>query len=107
MAADLRGRYSGPAGALKALRRAGFQAPIDVARARIGPDKPTAFASVGDGVAADLQALGLAGAERQIGLSLGICVGRFSLFVGETGLVPIPTSKMTTAFNGQGSQGSR
>lgn len=93
-------KYSTAAGALKALKVAGFDSPQGIAVARVGPEKPIAFAMPGDMVAADLEALGLTGGERQIGLSLGICNGALSYFVSEAGLVELPTLKMKCAFDG-------
>lgn len=96
----LRGKYTTPGGALKALKRAGFDTPEAIAEGRIGPRIPPAFALPGDMVAADLTALGLTGGEPQLGLSLGLCNGAVSFFVGEEGLVELPTLKMVCAFDG-------
>jgi hypothetical protein len=100
-AADIRGKYSTATGAIRALKKAeGVTTPEDFTEARLGPRKPAALAFPGDGVAADLQELGVTGGERQFGLSLGICNGAVSWFVGETGLVELPTFSMKCAFNG-------
>lgn len=98
-----RGKYNSAAGALKAIRKAGYQNPEGLAEARIGPRQPPAFARAGDMVAADLQALGLAGDDRQIGLSLGICNGSVCHFVTDDGLVTLPTLSMNCAFHGKSS----
>lgn len=96
----LRGTYTTPAGALKALKKAGHDTPESIAEARVGPRKLPAFVLPGEMVAADLTALGLAGEERQLGLSLGICNGPVCFFVAETGLVELPTLAMACGFNG-------
>lgn len=98
-----RGRYKTAAGALKAIRKAGHLTPEALAEARVGPRQPPAFARAGDMVAADLKALGLAGSDRQIGLSLGICNGSVCWFVSDDGLVSIPTLSTECAFHGQSS----
>lgn len=101
VASDLRGRYKSAVGAVKSLRRAGFSGgPEDVAKARVGASRPAAFGKAGDMVAADLVELGLAGDERQIGLSLGICNGPVCYFVGENGLIEIPLLQMKCSFDG-------
>lgn len=96
----LRGKYTTPAGALKALKKAGFETPEAIAEGRIGPQKPPAFALPGEMVAADLKALGLAGNEPSLGLSLGFCNGPICFFVSEDGLIELPTLKMACGFNG-------
>lgn len=96
----LRGTYKTAAGALKALKKAGYDTPESIAEARIGPRKLPAFVLPGEMVAADLATLGLAGEERQLGLSLGICNGPVCFFVGEEGLVELPTLAMACGFNG-------
>lgn len=96
----LRGKYKTAAGALKALKKAGFDTPEAIAEARIGPRKPAAMALPGEMVAADLNALGLAGNEPTLGLSLGFCNGAVSFFVSDEGLVELPTLKMACGFNG-------
>lgn len=87
-------------GAQAALKRAGYDTPEAMAEALLGPMKPAAFARAGDVVCADLTALGVAGEERQIGLSLGICNGSVCYFVGEAGLVTLSTLSMVGAFDG-------
>lgn len=100
-AADIRGKYKSAAGAIRAMKKAsGSSTPEGFAEARLGAPKPALLAFPGDGVAADLQELGVTGGERQIGLSLGICNGALSWFVSETGLVELPTANMKCAFNG-------
>lgn len=96
----LRGSYKTPAGALKALKRAGFDTPEAIAEGRIGPRKAPAFVLPGEMVAADLNALGLAGNEPRLGLSLGFCNGPICFFVAEEGLVELPTLKMACGFDG-------
>lgn len=101
VAADIRGQYNSAAGAVRAMKKfAGVITPEAFAEARLGPPKPAVLAFPGDGVAADLAALGVTGNERQIGLSLGICNGAVSWFASETGLVELPTLSMKCAFNG-------
>lgn len=101
LAADIRGRYSDAKGAVRAMKKAaGVLTPEAFAESRMGAPKPAVFAMPGDGVAADLAELGVTGGERQIGLSLGICLGALSWFAGEDGLVSFPTLSMKCAFNG-------
>lgn len=92
--------YSDALGAVRSMKKAGFRTPEDMAAGLLGPPKPFVFAHAGDAVAADLAALGIAGEERRIGLSLGICTGAFCFFVCDDGLVELSTMQMKMAFDG-------
>lgn len=79
-----RGTYSSPQGALRRLvAQDAVGSPEELADKVFGERLPIALARVGDVVAADLTALGLAEPdEPTLGKAMGICYGRSSLFVG-------------------------
>jgi hypothetical protein len=94
-APEYRDLYDSPLGALKAIRRIDGCPDLDgVAVKRV---KHVAFAMAGDAVAADLSEMGL-GELGQAGLSLGICFGATSYFVGENGLVGLRTLDLENAY---------
>ena len=92
--------YDDALGAVRSMKKAGFKTPEAMAAGLLGNPKPCVFAHAGDVVAADLAALGIAGEERRIGLSLGICTGAFCFFVSDDGLVELSTLQMKMAFDG-------
>lgn len=101
---DFRGQYKTARGALGRMKRLGYACPHEIALARVGPTSPIAFAMAGDMVAADLPSLGLADpSEPSLGLSLGLCYGALSYFVGEepsrSGLIEIPTLKLEHCYH--------
>ena len=84
--ADFRGTYSTAMGALKALKRKGFDTPEAVFPVRVGPALHVSSAMAGDIVAADLGCPdGWA--------TMGVCAGAQTFFIGEgdEGLVMMNT----------------
>lgn len=93
-------KYKTEKGALLYITRNGCETVEQLAEKVLGPRLPISFAGAGDPVLADLGKLGLAGGLPQIGLVLGICNGRTSYFVGESGLIEIPTLSLECCFHG-------
>lgn len=94
------GKYKTERGALAHIRRNGCYTVDQLAEKTLGPRMPISFAAAGDAVLADLEKMGLAGGLPQIGLVLGICNGATSYFVGETGLIALPTLSLECCFYG-------
>lgn len=88
-AADFRGAYDTEAGARQALRDHAAGTLLRTVKAWLGDPKPVAQAQRGDIVMLDRT-------------TVGVCVGRYSWFVGEQfgarGLVPRPTADCRYAF---------
>jgi hypothetical protein len=104
-AAGYRGTYRTAKGALRRLRRVdGVGTPAEAADKHWGPRLRPALVKVGDPVAADLVRLGIheTGGLLDLGLSLGVCYGRNSLFVGveggRPGLLSVPTHLMEHGY---------
>ncbi len=93
-------KYKSEKGALLYLTRNGCKTVEQLAEKVLGPRLAISFAGAGDAVLADLSKMGLAGDLPQIGLVLGICNGRTSYFVGESGLIEIPTLSLECCFHG-------
>ncbi|MDH2134936.1 hypothetical protein N5J77_27775 [Sphingobium yanoikuyae] len=89
-AGALRGAYSDEKGAMEALRQHGAGTLLKTVRAWLGDPKPVAQAQRGDIVLLDRT-------------TVGVCVGRFSWFVGEIfghqGLTALPTADCKYAFS--------
>ena len=82
------------------MKKRGCETPQDAARWLLGSPKPVSAARIGDIVALDTQALGVDAGGGELGMSLGVCYGRHTFFVGEDGLVPYPTLQCGEAYNG-------
>lgn len=86
---DVRGKYRSPRGALRTVKELGGRLPIDLADKWWGDRIPISQARIGDLVACDL------GQPADMGLSVGVCYGVNSYFVGtgvdDYGLVRVPT----------------
>jgi hypothetical protein len=95
-----KGTYKTERGALAYIVRNGCETVDQLAEKTLGPRIPISFAAAGDAVLADLEKMGLAGGLPQIGLVLGICNGASSYFVGETGLIELPTLALECCFYG-------
>lgn len=89
-AGDLRGLYSNEKGAMEALRNHGAGTLLKTVKAWLGDPKPVAQAQRGDIVMLDRT-------------TVGVCVGRFSWFIGEIhghhGLTALPTNDCKYAFS--------
>ena len=87
--AEVRGSYRSPRGAMRVLKQLGARLPIDLADAWWGPRVHVSRARLGDLVACDL------GQPAEMGLSVGVCYGLNSYFVGtrveDSGLVRVET----------------
>jgi hypothetical protein len=98
------GTYRSAAGALRRLRAVdGVASPVELADLKLGERLHPAMAKVGDVVAADLWALGIADDdEPRMGPSLGVCYGHHSLFVGTAkghdGLVRVLTGQVDHCY---------
>ena len=93
-------RHRSLLGALKEMKKRGCESPQEAAAWLLGSPKPVTQAKFGDIVALDTQALGVDAGGGELGLSLGVCYGRHTFFVGEDGLVPFPTLQCNEAYNG-------
>lgn len=88
--AEFRGRYSTRIGAAKLIKAAGgFEAMIT---AVLGPPKSILKVSRGDVVLGEVSSL------EHLGPVLGVCEGGVSWFVGEEGLIAIPTKCCTKSW---------
>lgn len=102
--AEYRGTYHSARGALKRLREVdGVKRPVEAFDKWCGPRRPPAMAKVGSIVAADLAKLGAAPNDTfGLGLSMGVCYGASSLFVGSdgdrNGLIFLPTRFMEHCY---------
>jgi hypothetical protein len=86
-----RGTYGDAKGSVRRMRELdGVRTPWELADKLIGPRLNVAMARAGDVVAADLGD----------GPSLGICFGATSYFVGEDGLVGVPTLSLEHCYHG-------
>lgn len=95
-----RAQYKTEKGALSYILKNGCETVDQLADKVLGERYPISFAGAGDAVLADLEKLGLAGGLPQIGLTLGICNGRVSYFVGESGLIEVPTLSLECCYYG-------
>lgn len=93
-------RHRSLLGAVKEMKKRGCASPQEAAAWLLGPPKPVTQAKFGDIVAMDTQALGVDAGGGELGMSLGVCYGRHTFFVGEDGLVPFPTLQCNEAYNG-------
>ena len=103
-AAEYRGTYTSAIGAVRRLLTVdGVRTPLEIADKKWGPRKPISLVHTGFPVAADLVKLGIHDPnELSLGLSLGVCNGRYSLFVGveddKPGLINVPTQLMEHGY---------
>lgn len=96
----VKAKYKSEKGALLFITRNGCETVEQLADKTLGPRMPITLAGAGDVVLADLEKLGLSGGIPQIGLTLGICNGAVSYFVGEDGLIEIPTLTLEGCYYG-------
>jgi len=86
-AADYRGKYAEERGALRLVKKAGGLAAI--ATKALGQPIPLFSAQRGDVVLLK---------QPEIGMTLGICCGRFCAFAGPEGLIMVPHEKCALAW---------
>lgn len=96
------GKYNTAKGALKLLRKVGnVKTPIELMDTFLGERKPIAFARKGDIVAVDAGKAGF-NVPNDIdifGPVIGVCYGELSFFVGEQGLITLPTLDLGSTHN--------
>lgn len=93
-------KYKSVAGSVNYLTRHGCTKLEELTDKVLGERYPISFAGAGDAVLADLTKLKLDGGLPQIGLSLGICNGSVSYFVGDKGLIRVPTLALEACYYG-------
>lgn len=90
--------YKTARGAMRLLLKNGFNDPLEIMQGLFGEPRDSAHALHGDIVAVDAHKLGCNAEELRIGYSLGVCLGVISFFVGDDGLVPIPTREVEYCY---------